>query len=240
MDWQAFFTVHQDLPREGPGTAEEVAWACNLAGLPSDAAICDAGAGTGGDIAALLQAAPAGRVLAVEAQQSFVAEMAARFADATRVTVAQGDMARLQDFEEAPFDLIWCAGALYFLGIEDGLAAFAKALKPRGVVAFSEPCLFTATPSDAALAFWDGYATRTMDGITAAVERAGYTVLGQRPVSDAGWEAYYQPMEARIARLRPDADGRLTEMLDLCAQEAAQWRQVRAETGYLLTVARLT
>ena len=42
MDWEAFFTVHRGLPREGPGTAEDVAWACGLAGLPEGAVICDA------------------------------------------------------------------------------------------------------------------------------------------------------------------------------------------------------
>ncbi len=56
-----------------------------------------------------------------------------------------------------PFDLIWSAGALYFLGVTDGLTGWRAALAPGGAVAFSEPCFFTDTPSDAARAFWDGY-----------------------------------------------------------------------------------
>ena len=67
---------------------------------------------------------------------------------------------------------------------------------------------------------------------------AGCEILGTRDVSDAGWEAYYQPMEARIEALRPGADAGLTEMLDLCAQEAQDWRAVKSETGYHLFVAR--
>lgn len=36
MDWKAFFTVHKGLPREGPGTADDVDWACGLAAVASD------------------------------------------------------------------------------------------------------------------------------------------------------------------------------------------------------------
>lgn len=237
MDWAAFFTVHHDLPREGPGEAADVAFALDLAGLTPGASICDAGAGTGGDVAALL-AAPGVRVLAIDTQESFVAAMQVRLGGAPRVRVERWDMAALQAHPRAPFDLIWCAGALYFLGLEDGLAAMGRALRPGGVLAFSEPCFRTADPTDAARDFWEGYPTRPEADILRAVSAAGYEVLGARVLSDRAWEAYYRPMEARIAALRPGADDRLAAMLDLCANEAATWRAVRAETGYLLTVAR--
>ena len=35
-DMEAFFTLHRDLPREGPGEPADVAWAALLAGLPQD------------------------------------------------------------------------------------------------------------------------------------------------------------------------------------------------------------
>jgi SAM-dependent methyltransferase len=237
MDWDSFFAVHSDLPREGPGEAADVHWALTLAGVPEGAAICDAGAGAGGDVAALL-AVPGARVLAIDSHPGFVAQMRARVAGEGRVTVEEADMGRLAAHPAGPFDLIWCAGALYFLGLEAGLAAMAAALKPGGVLAFSEPCHFSDAPSAAAVRFWDGYPTRDAAGIAAAVAAAGYESLGTRVLGDAAWEAYYGPMEARIARLRPGGDAALRAMLDICADEAALWRQVRAETGYLLTVAR--
>ena len=49
-----------------------------------------------------------------------------------------------------PFDLIWCAGAVYFEGITECLQAWAPALKPGGAVAFSEVCWFTDTPDPGA------------------------------------------------------------------------------------------
>ena len=237
MDWDSFFAVHSDLPREGPGEAEDVAWALALAGLPEGAAICDAGAGAGGDVAALL-AVPGARVMAIDTHPGFVAQMRARFAGEGRVRVEAVDMATLAEHPEAPFDMIWCAGALYFLGLEEGLARMAAALKPGGVLAFSEPSFLTDAPSDDAWAFWEGYPVRDAAGIASAVAAAGYESLGTRVLGDAAWEAYYAPMEARIAALRGGADAALAAMLDLCAGEAAQWRRVKRETGYLLTVAR--
>lgn len=239
MDWEAFFEVHKDLPREGPGTPGDVAWALDLAALPEGAVICDAGAGPGGDVAALL-AVPGAQVVAFDATEAFVDQMRARFAGNAAVTVYTADMAEIAALPQAPFDMIWCAGALYFLGLKEGLRVMSTALKPGGVLAFSEPCYFAERPDTAAQTFWEGYPAQGVTDITAAVAAAGFEVLGSRKVPDAGWEAYYQPLEARIAALRPGADARLTAMLDHCAAEVAQWRAVKDQAGYLLTVARRT
>lgn len=236
MDWDAFFTVHKDLPREGPGTPDDVAWAVALADVPKDAVICDIGAGPGGDVAALLSAAPGGRVVAVD--MHFADTIAARFADQPRVRAVKADMAEAARFEDAPFDMIWSAGALYFLGLDLAVETMRSALYPGGVLAFSEPCKFVDTPSDRASAFFEDYPLRTAEDIADKVAKAGFDVLGQRKISDAGWEDYYQPIEARIGALRPDADAKLTKMLDACAQEVVNWRAVRDEVGYVLTVAR--
>lgn len=236
MDWQSFFTVHKDLPREGPGTPDDVAWACALAGLAKDASICDAGSGPGGDVAALLDAAPRGRVVAADPHFGEAAD--ARLADEPRARGTQAEFATLRSLPEAPFDMIWSAGALYFLGLEEGPRTVSPALKSGGILAFSEPCRFVETPSAEAEAIFEGYPLRDAKQIVELVEAAGFTVLGHRRVTDDGWEAYFQPMESRIAALRPTAGAALTAMLDLCAQEAAAWRAHRAQIGYLLVVAR--
>lgn len=236
MDWDAFFTVHQGLPREGPGSPDDVAWACALAGLSGPIRVCDAGCGPGSDIAALADALPDAGITGVEKHPGFVTEARARFAGVPRVEIVEGDMA---DLPGAPYGFIWCAGALYFLGLEHGLATMHAALEPGGVLAFSEPCYFTDTPGQAVQDLWEGYPTRSREAILQATRAAGFEVLGHRPVPDDSWEAYFRPMEARIATLRPTADEGLSAMLDLCAEEAERWRAVREETGYLLTVARL-
>ncbi len=237
MDWDSFFRVHKDLPREGPGSDEDVDWALALAGLPDAAQICDAGAATGGDIAPLLRS-PGAKVVALDAAESFVQETKTRFADEPRVRAVHMDMAEMAQLDEAPFDLIWCAGALYFLGLTAGLGVFRDALKEDAVVAFSYPAYFVDTPSVDAQAFWEGFDTPQQADVLALTGAAGYDVLGHRQVSLEGWEAYYGPMEARIAQLRRGADAKLEAMLDLCDAEAAHLRRVFFETGYVLVVAR--
>lgn len=231
----AFFTLHSDLPREGPGVPEDVAWAAQVINLPCDAEIADAACGPGGDIAALLEAAPRGHVTALDLHEGFVAQARARWAYDPRVTTLRADMTRIKNRH----DLIWCAGAVYFIGIETALRGWRDALKSGGAVAFSEVCWFTDTPSRRSLELWQDHAKMTdRAGIAGQVKAAGYEITGQRYLPDAAWEAYFAPLDARIAALRPGADPALTAVLDAAEEEAACWRAHRNEWGYLLSVVR--
>ncbi len=236
FDAENFFTLHADLPREGPGETADVAWAAEVAGLKTDAAILDAASGPGGDIGALLRAAPDGHVTAIDLHAPFIDAAADRWGKNPRVTLLTGDMTA----PDGPFDLIWCAGAVYFLGIGGALAAWRDRLAPGGAIAFSEPCYFTDTPSEGARAFWEGegVALQTEAGVAAQIGDAGFDVLATRRLSDIAWEGYYRPMEARIAALRTGASAGLAKVLDEGAAEIAAWRAHRTETGYVLCVVR--
>ena len=231
---EAFFTLHRDLPREGPGIAQDVVWAASLLDLPEAARIADVACGPGGDIASLLAVAPRGHVTALDKTAHFVTAARAAWHDDARVTVLRADMAVIAN----RYDLIWCAGAVYFMGVEAALTAWRRALLPQGAIAFSEACWFTDTPTARAKSLWDTHypAMTDTDGITAQIAAAGYRVIGQRRLPDAAWEAYFTPLDARIAALRGGADDVLGAVLDEAAEEAACWRAHRAEYGYLLSV----
>jgi trans-aconitate methyltransferase len=230
----AFFDLHQQIPRQGPGCPEDVRWVADQIGLAADARVCDAGCGPGADTETFLALLPEGRVTALDAHGIFIDELLARLGPDDRLTAFAGDMAKLK----GPFDLIWCAGAVYFLGITKALTVWRPALAKGGHLAFSEPCFFTETPSELARNYWGGYAAGTEAEIRAEVEDAGYAVLGTRPVPDVAWEAYHRPLAARVAALRAGADAELTQVLDEAAREIADWQKVKAETGYLLVLAR--
>jgi len=232
----AFFTLHRDLPREGPGEAADIAWATALAGIGPKAQLADVGCGPGADIAALLEAAPQGQVTALDKTSHFIDEARARWQDDGRVTLLKADMAAIRN----RYDMIWCAGAIYFLGTTEALTAWRKSLTKGGVVAFTEMCWFTDLPSDVPKELWSrDYPGMTNDaGIRARVEAAGYEVLGTRRISDQAWENYFTPIDARIAALRPTADDTLTGVLDEAVEEAACWRTYRDEYGYVVYVVR--
>ena len=230
---EAFLTLYSDLNREGPGAAADLGWALSVAATPAQARICDAGCGSGADTVTLAKERPKARIEAVEKIAQFVQAAQKRTAPfGDRVAVRQGDMAQL----DGPFDLIWCAGALYFLGVTEGLKGWRDALAPGGVVAFSEPCLLPR-PSDAARAFWAEYPQITdVAGIRARVAAAGYRVLGEQMQIGDAWEAYYIPMAKRIEKLRPDATGALAAALDEAEAEIARWRAAPSEIAYALMV----
>jgi SAM-dependent methyltransferase len=232
---EAFFTLHSDVPREGPGDAASLAWAMGLAGVGRTARILDAGAGPGADVADLLAAAPEGHVTAIEAHAPFVARIQQAWEGDPRVTARKGDM---RD-PGGRFDFIWCAGALYFLGITEGLTAWRDALAPGGAVAFSELTLFTDDPAPEVLALRDDYpAFAGFDMLKTRIDAAGYELLGLEKLGDAAWEAYFGPLEARVALLRPGADEEMSMVLSQQEAEIALWRRYRDQFGYALAVVR--
>lgn len=233
FDSENFFKIHADTPREGPGETADVAWAAEVAGMAPGARVLDAASGPGGDLGALLRAAPGGHVTALDKHGHFITSVRERWGQDKRVSLEIGDYLDLSEV----YDFIWCAGAVYFVGIEAALTAWRPHLTQGGAIAFSEPCLFTDAPSDGAVAFWDGYERLTdAAGIAAQVEAAGYTTLETRKVSDIGWETYYRGIEDRIKKLSPDADARMLAAIAREEDEIAQWRAHKAETGYLLSV----
>lgn len=230
-----FFTLHSDLPREGPGEPADVRWALEQAKIAADASICDLACGPGADIETLLTAVPNGHVTAVDRAPHFVEAVRHRFDGNDRVIPRQADMAKL----EGVYDLIWCAGAVYFLGLQKALRLWRSALKPGGAIAFSEPCYFSSTPSDAARTMWEGEGTVLgKPAIATQIGLAGYELIAARQLSDAAWENYYGPMADRIDHLWPTADVALREVLEEARREIALWRAAKHETGYLLCVVR--
>ncbi|WP_282128613.1 class I SAM-dependent methyltransferase [Roseobacter litoralis] len=233
--WDAFFQLHRGLPREGPGEAQEVAWAAEVAGVKPDARICDAACGPGADIPALLKAAPRGHVSALDKVDAFVQQAQDSHGDDPRTTIFCGDMTVLT----GPFDFIWCAGAVYFLGVTKALEAWRTVLAPGGAIAFSQVYWRTDTPSAAAQEGWADYPEMTDEaGLRAQIDAAGYDCVATRHVSDKAWEDYYGPLDQRISQLRPNASGALKDVLDEAEAEAALWRAARHEFGYLLSVVR--
>lgn len=232
---EAFFTVHRDLPREGPGTPADVLWALDLAAISGDVRVLDAACGPGADLVSLAEALPRAQIEGIDQVPHFIAAAAARVAHfGARVQARLGDIGELS----GTYDLIWCAGALYFLGVTEGLRTWRAALTPGGQVAFSEPVLLSTPPDATVAAFWHDYPAITdLAGIEARVRAAGYRVLGHRIIVGAPWQAYYDPMQARLDHLRAGApDAALADAISAHQTEVDQWCTARKDIAYALLV----
>jgi SAM-dependent methyltransferase len=190
--------------------------------------VLDAGCGTGADLATLLAAVPRGRVVAVDSGPAFIARVRARY---PQVEAHVADMA---DPPGGPFDLIWSAGAVYNLGVARALTSWRAHLKPGGRVAFSDLCWRVPDPPESARDFFasEGVAPTDAAELAALVSQPGWRVLGARWLGAAGWAAYYEPLERRLAKFSGDSG-----LIDGFRAEIALWREHGETYDYRLIVA---
>lgn len=229
-----FWAAHDGLPRQAPGSTATTELLLRLAGpLPERPRIVDIGCGTGA--ASLpLAAATGGDVVAVDTHGPFLDRLRA---DARAAGL--GDRVRALDapMQDLPLpaggtDLVWAEGSAYVMGFDAALAGWRRLLAPGGVVVLTEAVWTTPDPAPGARAFWDpAYpAMRTTAANATAAEAAGWTVVAVHLLPDADWAAYYDPMAARIARLR--TDGLDPAVLDELDREIDVRRAHGGDYGY--------
>ncbi|WP_415920764.1 class I SAM-dependent methyltransferase [Tateyamaria sp. SN6-1] len=231
----AFMQARAGLPRQGPGLPADVHWAVETIGLHGAVDVFDAGCGPGDDMVALAKALPEAQVTGVDMAPEFIDLAAERLRPyGSRVRAEVGDMAA----PTGTYDLIWCAGAIYFLGLTDGLRGWRGALKPGGRVAVSEPVLLQKPATEAAVAFWADYPQITdLAGLEERVTAAGFNVLHHRMIVGAPWEAYYTPMQAHLDALRAgDVTPALQAAIDENQAEIDRWRAAPDDIAYALMI----
>lgn len=237
-----FWEIHSGLPREGPGDKASTQQAYRLATeLPTHPAILDIGCGPGQqtmDLAEISQ----GQITAVDTHAPFLAELTRRAAEAdqsTRIHPLQASMFDLP-FAVESFDLIWCEGAMYFLGFEAALKQWKRLLKPGGYLAATEPCWLKNELPEAVKTFWAEYpAMADIPSCLKRIQAHGYREMGHFVLPDsAWWEDYYTPKLARIQQLRQkyaDQPGCLAQ-LDDAEQETVLHKAYGDHYGYVFFV----
>ena len=203
--------LYGGLERAGPGSAADTLRALALCGVSGPVRVLDIGCGPGAASLVLLAALPEATVTATDLFAPFLADAERRVAaagEAARFRTVEADMAALP-FAPGSFDLLWCEGAAYIIGVPQALAAWRGLLAPGGRLAFSEAVWLTETPAPRARAMFEGYAAMTdVAGVRARIAAAGWRLLGDFVLSPAAWQSYYGPLEARARTLDADAAGR--------------------------------
>ena len=184
-------------------------------------------------------------ILAVDNHAPFVDELnrqAAAAGLAARLQALVGDMRSL-GLPPGSFDLIWCEGAVYVVGLAEGLRAWKPLLVPGGHVALSEVCWTRPDPPAACLAFWQQEypAIRDVAARLAVIESCGYDVVGQFPLPpSAWWDDYYGPLQQKVTafreRHRGEADAEA--LAGQVQQEIDIWHAYAGFYGYEFFVLR--
>lgn len=231
-DWDTGRLLHEDLHGKGSGVPAHVAAAADVGAGVTGAGVCDAGCGPGVDMPALLTAAPSGRVPALEQHAGFVTEARSPSGNHPQTVIVHGDMAG----PGGPFDFIWSAGAVCFLGVAQAVTFSREALAPGGAIAFSKLCRLMGRPPTASLAGRADVPDMTDDAGLAAQTHAGRDRLrASRRLSDAGWDVRFRPLCHRIAALSPGVSSGVMQALDTTRGAAAFWCARQATFGYRLS-----
>jgi SAM-dependent methyltransferase len=241
-----FWEVHSGLEREGPGDHASLRRALGMmVSLPAKPNILDVGCGPGAQSLALAEQTD-GTITSVDTHQPFLDALnqsaAARgFAD--RIRTVNASMASMP-FAERTFDAIWSEGAIYMMGLREGLVNWKRFLKPGGYIAVTEPCWTKSEAEipDEARETWKEYpAIASVEKILPVVEAAGYREIGHVVLPPSAWWNYYGPMEARIAMLRKRYRGNPAALkgLDLAWSEIDAYRRYGVFYSYLFLVMQL-
>jgi SAM-dependent methyltransferase len=150
---------------------------------------------------------------------------------------------RALTFEPASFDLLWCEGAAYIMGVESALRAWRPLLREGGCLSFTDAVWLTDSPPQTLRAWWeaDYPAMQTARTGPDRVVDAGYELCGHFVLLEsAWWDDYYKPMEARLASLRLEMEGdpRALAALEEHQREIDYYRRWSEHYGYQFVVAR--
>ena len=239
-----FFELHSGLPREGPGSRACTARALAIAGsLPAAPRVLDIACGPGMQTMDLADLLPEAASVALDNHAPFLAEVDRRAAArgaGPRVTTVRADMAAIP-FPSASFDLIWCEGAAYIVGVETALRQWRPLLRPGGKLALTEAVWLRPDPPDPLRRWWaEGYpAMRDVDSCRSLVRACGYTLLGDFVLPEsAWWDDYYEPIRTRLAQLSPAYAGNpiWEAILQDHETEIETYRQYASCYGYVFLV----
>lgn len=254
MDWNdphqrnVFFEVHKDLPREAPGSracthrALQVCLAAAEGRAP--ATVLDVGCGPGAQSIDLAERLPDATIVAVDLHEPFLVDLKNRIRRQgfnARITPVRADMGQLPA-RPGVWDLVWCEGAAYIVGVAAALESWRPLLRAGGCAAFTDAVWLTDEPPAAARALWTEYA----DMMSLTARRSRIAALGWELLDDfvlppaAWWDDYYGPMTERIERLRaaPGRDAAAIAVLDECQDEIDVYRRWGDSYGYAFFVAR--
>lgn len=143
--------------------------------------------------------------------------------------------------EETRFDLIWCEGSVYAIGLEDALKRWRKLLPQGGRIAVSDLVWIASEPALEAKRYWEnqGLGLRNCDEARALFTSLGYRMIDDFVFPNRDWQNYYQPLKSYLPKWQSAYSDRenariVSQMLE---EEIRMYDEFGSQYGYVFFIA---
>ncbi len=226
---ELFFSLHEGLPRQGPGSTESTYKALSSVSLSDDSLnILDIGCGPGMQTRLLAKTFPNSSITALDNYRPFLdqLESASLQEGITNITCIEASMFDLP-FDTGSFDLIWSEGAIYIMGFSEGLVQWKPLLKPGGYLAVSELVWIKDHPPEIINEYWKlNYpGITTIEENKHIIHQAGYELCSHFTLPSKDWFThYYTPLEENISHWDMSIPGS-SELISMEQEEIRMMRE---------------
>jgi ubiquinone/menaquinone biosynthesis C-methylase UbiE len=205
MDWEIFFDIHKNLPRQGSGRDIYTKNAYDMIPKLKQPLILDVGCGPGLQTIKLAKLS-GGKIIAIDIHQPYLEQLkqsAEKEKILDRIEILNKSMFKM-DFPEEYFDIIWAEGSIFIIGFEKGLEEWKKFIKKDGYLAIHEMTWLKDNPPQKISDYWEQVypAITTIENNLEIIKKCNYKLIGHFPLpEDAWWDLYYNPLEKRLKKL---------------------------------------
>ena len=222
MDWEIFFDIHKNLPRQGSGRDIYTQKAYDMIPKLKQPLILDVGCGPGLQTIKLAKLSD-GRIIAIDIHQPYLDQLkqsAKKEELSDRIEILNKSMFNM-DFPEEYFNIIWAEGSIFIIGFKKGLEEWKKYIKKGGYLAVHEMTWLKDDPPKEISDYWQQVypAITTIENNLEIIKECNYKLIGHFPLpEDAWWDLYYNPLEMRLKEMKIKYKNNL-EALDMIKEE---------------------
>lgn len=234
-----FNIVFEPLECWGPGSAADSLKALNI--IPcAPKQILEIGCGQGIATKVLAQNTQA-KIVAVDNEEYALANLnraLEKVGASQQVETVCANMAKLP-FQSKQFDVIWCEGSAYIIGVENALKQWRHLLSDDGYLVVSDLVWSVEKPNPDSAKYWQqNYPDMTTTNTRIAqAQKLGYQLVDTFSMSDLAWQNYYLPLQARVKALADELKGS-SALADL-QSELDVFEQRNNEFDYQMMVFKL-
>ena len=190
MDWEIFFDIHKNLPREGSGRDEYTQKAFEMIPTIKQPRILDIGCGPGLQTIKLAKLTD-GKIIGIDIHQPYLDQLeksAIKEKLTDRIKILNQSMFDM-NFPEEYFDIIWAEGSIFIIGFEQGLNEWKKFIKKNGYLAIHEMTWLKDNPPKEISDYWKKVypAITTIEKNLEIIKKCNYKLIGHFPLPEDAW-----------------------------------------------------